>query len=70
MESFDSNRSTVSWVGSLMIGIYNLSGPIGNQPLKLNLIKLLPLAHSYGLGISFIVFEKFSSKFTRQKVWC
>ena len=28
IESFDSNRSTVSWIGSLMNGAYHLSGPI------------------------------------------
>ncbi len=28
VESFDSNRSTVSWVGSLLAGVYLMSGPI------------------------------------------
>ena len=28
VESFDSNRSTVSWVGSLLAGVYLTSGPI------------------------------------------
>ena len=28
VNSFDSNRSTVSWVGSLLCGVYLMSGPI------------------------------------------
>ena len=28
MEHFDSNRATVSWVGSLLAGVYLMSGPI------------------------------------------
>jgi len=32
--SFDSNRSTVSWIGSLLIGVYNLSGPIVSLLVK------------------------------------
>ena len=28
VSAFDSNRSTVSWVGSLLCGVYLMSGPI------------------------------------------
>ena len=28
VEHFDSNRGTVAWVGSLLCGVYLMSGPI------------------------------------------
>ena len=34
VKSFGSNRSTVSWIGSLMIGVYNLSGPVVSLLIK------------------------------------
>lgn len=34
VRDFESNRSTVSWIGSLMIGVYNLSGPIVSISIK------------------------------------
>ena len=34
MASFDSNRSTVSWIGSLILGVYHLSGPIVSLLVK------------------------------------
>ena len=34
VRDFDSNRGTVSWVGSLLAGVYLMSGPIVGGPCQ------------------------------------
>ena len=55
MTNFDSNRSTVSWIGSLILGVYHLSGPIVSLLVKRFGLRVVSITGAFVSSIALLL---------------
>ena len=55
MTNFDSNRSTVSWIGSLILGVYHLSGPIVSLLVKRFGLRVVSISGAFLSSIALLL---------------
>ena len=60
MTNFDSNRSTVSWIGSLILGVYHLSGPIVSLLVKRFGLRVVSITGRVSIVVVVVVLLSFS----------